>query len=85
MIKDKKIFITGGAGFIGSTLVERLIAHNQVVVFDNFRRNSIQSKSLEGQANLRIVKGDVLDYRGGRPRDDGRRGCGRPLCRHCRH
>jgi len=62
LIKGKNIFITGGAGFIGSTLVERLIAHNQIIVFDNFRRNALQSKFPAGKRNLRIVAGDVLDY-----------------------
>ena len=44
MIEGKTIFITGGAGFIGSTLVGRLVEKNQVVIFDNFSRDSIQSR-----------------------------------------
>ena len=36
MIEGKKIFITGGAGFIGSALSGRLIKNNDVVVYDNF-------------------------------------------------
>jgi len=38
MIKDKTIFITGGAGFIGSTIIGRLVEDNQIVVYDNLFR-----------------------------------------------
>jgi UDP-glucose 4-epimerase len=36
MLKDKSILVTGGAGFIGSHLVERLLQENEVTVLDNF-------------------------------------------------
>ena len=36
MLKDKSILVTGGAGFIGSHLVERLLSENEVTVIDNF-------------------------------------------------
>ena len=37
MVKNKNILITGGAGFIGSHLFEKLIQNNNfVVVIDNF-------------------------------------------------
>ena len=61
MIKNKKIFITGGAGFIGSTLIGRLVDHNKIIVFDNFRRNSIESKPFINHKNLKIIEGDILD------------------------
>lgn len=61
-VKGKKIFITGGAGFIGSTLVERLINDNQITVYDDFRRDALSGKSIGSHPNLRIIKGDVLDY-----------------------
>ena len=35
MLSDRTIFLTGGAGFIGSTLIGRLIEENRIVVFDN--------------------------------------------------
>jgi UDP-glucose 4-epimerase len=62
MIEGKSIFITGGAGFIGSTLVGRLVENNQVVIYDNFARNSIQSRSYRNHPNLKIVTGDILDF-----------------------
>lgn len=61
LIKKKNIFITGGAGFIGSTLIERLIEDNSITVYDDFRRDSLSSKPYHSHPNLRIVKGDVLD------------------------
>jgi UDP-glucose 4-epimerase len=64
VIVGKRIFITGGAGFIGSTLIERLVENNQITVYDNFRRDSLSSKSYCSHPNLKIVKGDVLDYSG---------------------
>ncbi len=36
MLKDRSILVTGGAGFIGSHLVERLLLDNEVTVLDNF-------------------------------------------------
>lgn len=64
MIENKTIFITGGAGFIGSTLTGRLIERNRVVIFDNFARNSLQSQSFKDHPNLTVVEGDVLDFEG---------------------
>lgn len=61
VIENKKIFITGGAGFIGSTLIGRLVAKNQVVAYDNLSRNSMQDKSFKDHPNLTLVRGDVLD------------------------
>jgi UDP-glucose 4-epimerase len=58
----KNVFITGGAGFIGSTLIERLIDDNHITVYDDFRRDSLSSKPYHSHPNLHIVKGDVLDY-----------------------
>src|SRR5205807_7662232 len=38
-IRNKTILITGGAGFIGSTLAERLSKDNEIVLFDRFFHN----------------------------------------------
>lgn len=71
MIRGKKIFITGGCGFIGSTLVERLIEHNTIVVFDNMRRDVLTTMPVANHAALRIVRGDVEDYPALREAMDG--------------
>lgn len=61
MVKGKRIFITGGAGFIGSTLIGKLIEDNEIVVYDNFARDSLQGKPYASHCNLQLVHGDVLD------------------------
>src|SRR5688500_10795821 len=63
-VEGRRICITGGAGFIGSHLVERLIARNKLVVLDNFHRNALKTAGLDGHPNVEIVKGDVLDGEG---------------------
>ena len=62
MIEGKKIFITGGAGFIATNLIKRLIAKNKIYAFDNFSRNALEGSRLENHPNLNIIKGDILDY-----------------------
>ncbi len=62
MIKGKKLFITGGAGFIANTLIARLADNNQIVVYDNFCRDTISKSKYINHKNITIIKGDVLDY-----------------------
>ena len=62
MIKGKKICITGGAGFIGSTLASRLVDQNDILLFDNLTRNTLQHTSLSQHKNVKLVQGDILDY-----------------------
>jgi len=61
-IAHKTIFITGGAGFIGSTLASRLCAANRVVLYDNLKRNTLQHTALGTHANVTLIEGNVLDY-----------------------
>jgi len=61
MISGKRVLITGGAGFIGSHLVEALLSDNEVLVYDNLHRNALQYTSCVGHPNLVLIKGDVLD------------------------
>jgi UDP-glucose 4-epimerase len=56
-------FVTGAAGFIGSNLVDRLLAEgHQVTGFDNFStgREAFLSSAL-ASPHFRLVRGDVLD------------------------
>jgi len=58
-----KYFVTGGAGFIGSTLVDRLLANgHKVVAFDNFS-TGLQEFVVNASKhkNFTLTKGDTLD------------------------
>lgn len=61
MIKNKRVFITGGAGFIANVIIARLIEQNEIIVYDNFSRDTLSESPFYGHKNLRIIKGDVLD------------------------
>lgn len=58
-----RIFITGGAGFIGSHLCERLVAEgHQVTVLDDLSTGRRENLSgLEGSNRLRFAEGSILD------------------------
>ena len=55
----KKIFITGGAGYVGSMLVPFLIKKNfKVTVLDLF----IYGQTLKKNKNLKLINGDIRDH-----------------------
>ena len=57
---EKRILVTGGAGFIGSEVVSQLIKKNAMVtVLDNF--SSGKKQYLPKKKNLKIIKGDITD------------------------
>ena len=63
MLKDKRILITGGAGFIGCSLAEKLAEENELILFDvNFENNALKFSNLNGRDNVKLVAGSVLDY-----------------------
>lgn len=62
MLKNKKIFITGGAGFIANTLISKLIENNKIIAFDNYHRDTLSSSPYSNHPNLKVIKGDVLDF-----------------------
>jgi len=62
MIRHKKIFITGGAGFIANRLIGKLIENNRIIAFDNFHRDTLTNSAYADHPNLKIIRGDVLEY-----------------------
>ena len=61
--KVTRYFITGGAGFIGSHLVDRLVQKGKVTVYDNLSSGSlgIISRHLD-RDNFKFVQADLLDF-----------------------
>jgi UDP-glucose 4-epimerase len=63
MIRNKTVFITGGAGFIANAIIGQLIpSRNKIIVYDNFHRDTLSESEYVGHPNLKIIRGDVLDY-----------------------
>ena len=62
-MSELKILVTGGAGFIGSSLCERLVAEgHSVLAYDSLFRGSLSNlSSLQGQPNFQFMQGDVRD------------------------
>jgi len=61
-LRNKTILITGGAGFIGSSLAEKVVEHNRVILFDqSFECAPIQHTSLLRHRNITSVQGSILE------------------------
>ncbi len=63
-INNATILVTGGAGFIGSYVVEELLTHNpaKIVIIDNFIRGShANMKNFSGNSLVEIHEGDIRD------------------------
>jgi nucleoside-diphosphate-sugar epimerase len=61
MISGARIVVTGGAGFIASHIIDRLVERNRIVVFDNMKRNALRYSPHREHPNVTVVEGDVLD------------------------
>lgn len=61
ILENSKVLVTGGAGFIGSALIETLLAHeNEVVCLDNLATGKRENLAeFEGNKNFRFIEGDI--------------------------
>ena len=64
VIKNKKILVTGGAGFIGSNLIESFLScGNQVSCLDNFSTGKRENlKEYMDHPDFRLLEGDIRNY-----------------------
>ena len=65
----RHFLITGGAGFIGSTLTEKLLSSGDFVVcvdnFNDYYDPKLKEENIKpflGNSNFRLVRGDILDF-----------------------
>jgi nucleoside-diphosphate-sugar epimerase len=60
-IAGRRLLLTGGAGFIGSHITERLAADNEIVILDTLRRNALAPVGLDKHPHVKVIVGDVTD------------------------
>ncbi len=63
MLKDQNILITGGAGFIGSNTVEKLVDDNKITVIDNLSNvpDDRYIRDFKKKKNFRFLQRDLTD------------------------
>ncbi|MBR2425721.1 MAG: SDR family oxidoreductase [Lentisphaeria bacterium] len=73
LVKNSRILVTGGAGFIGSNLTEALLRQeNEVVVLDNFSTGKMENLSaFREHKNFRLITGDIRNMDDCRKAVDG--------------
>jgi len=63
-MKDKRVVITGGAGFIGSNLAEELATNNSVIIIDDLSTGKKENiASLLQKNNVKFIQGSILDLK----------------------
>ncbi len=60
-LQGKRILVTGGAGFIGTTLARRLVDSNEVIAADNLHRDALGGTPLAEHPNFTFHQADILD------------------------
>jgi UDP-glucose 4-epimerase len=60
-LRGKRVFITGGAGFIATTLARTLVEENEVIALDSMHRDALTGTALADHPNFHLHQADVLD------------------------
>jgi UDP-glucose 4-epimerase len=63
-LQGKRVFVTGGAGFIATTLARTLVDDNEVVALDTLHRDALSATDLGDHPNFTFHQADVLDADG---------------------
>ena len=64
ILSNNRVLVTGGAGFIGSNLIESLlVADNQVVCLDNFSTGKMENlKGFIDDSRFKLIVGDIRNF-----------------------
>ena len=64
ILKDSRVLVTGGAGFIGSNLVESFLhSGNTVVCLDNFSTGKRENlEPFKNNPRFKLIEGDIRNY-----------------------
>ncbi|MFH1352953.1 MAG: SDR family NAD(P)-dependent oxidoreductase, partial [bacterium] len=64
-LKNKKIFLTGGAGNIGSHIAELLAGEGaNIFIYDNFVRGKIENlRTAKAAGRVKVIRGDIRDVK----------------------
>jgi UDP-glucose 4-epimerase len=61
-MENKRVAITGGAGFIGSNLAHELATDNAVIIIDDLCTGRVENiAGLTGKENVTFIQGSILD------------------------
>jgi nucleoside-diphosphate-sugar epimerase len=60
-MRNQRVFITGGAGFIATRIAAEIADDNEIILYDNLHNNAYQHTGLSRHKNVRLIIGDILD------------------------